>query len=130
MILTLSRFYSGACTMGVLTDEKNEIICYTLENPWKDNAKEISCIPSGTYEVVPYTSAKYPRAFEILDVPERSSILIHNGNTLKDTRGCILVGAMAGKLDADDAVTKSRDMLEELYLKYFNGFTLKIKYLT
>ena len=124
--LTLSRFYSGKCTLGVLTDEQNEIVCYTLENPWEDNARNVSCIPDGDYEVVPYSSAKYQHSFEILDVPGRDAILIHQGNTIKDTLGCILVGESLGKLGMDNAALKSRDKLDSMVLKYFNGFNLKI----
>lgn len=124
--LILSRFYSGKCTLGVITDEQNEIICYTLENPWEDNARNVSCIPDGDYEVVPYSSAKYPHSFEIIDVPGRDAILIHHGNTIKDTLGCILVGESLGKLGMENAVLKSRDKLDSMVLKYFNGFNLKI----
>ena len=73
-----------------------ERMCDTLENPWKDNQRNISCIPEGNYKVrlrLPRESASRDYIHLLLeDVENRSYILFHRGNTAKDTRGCILVG--------------------------------------
>ena len=73
-----------------------ERMCDTLENPWLDNQRNISCIPEGEYKVrlrLPRESATRDYVHLLVkDVENRSYILFHRGNTAKDTRGCILVG--------------------------------------
>lgn len=51
----------------------------------------------------------------IKDVPGFEYILIHWGNTAKDTDGCYLVGAELGKLGGEDAVLTSRVTYVKLY---------------
>ena len=107
--------YSNNSTIGRLYCEE-EFLCYTLENKWDDNKARVSCIPEGTYEV---TTKEYGRFYEryghpivkLLDVPERSEILIHKGNYPKDTLGCILVGDSKGK----DAVFNSSKTYNKIY---------------
>lgn len=67
-------------------------ICVTVENPWKDNRPRVSCIPPGDYDVGPHSGLKYKDVWILHGVPGRSAILIHKGNTEKDTDGCIIVG--------------------------------------
>ena len=73
-----------------------ERFCDTLELPYRDNQKSISCIPTGKYKVrlrLPRESAtRHYIHLLVKDVKDRSHILFHRGNTAKDTRGCILVG--------------------------------------
>ena len=69
------------------------ISLYTLEDPWLENAKGISCIPTGVYRCILSTSARFNRVMpELLAVPGRTGIRIHGGNTVADTEGCPLVG--------------------------------------
>jgi len=53
-------------------------------------------IPSGSYKCIPHGWQAEPvhilRVWEITNVPERTGILFHAGNTDKDTLGCVLVG--------------------------------------
>ncbi|NLL66618.1 MAG: hypothetical protein GX236_02810 [Clostridiaceae bacterium] len=76
---------------------------YTLELPWRDNAKNISRIPEGVYKVRKRYSQRFGNHFEVLGVPDRTLILIHKGNFPEDTDGCILPG-----LSLVDIGTKSR----------------------
>ena len=73
-----------------------ELFCDTLENPWKNNQRNISCIPDGEYDVrlrLPRESASRDYIHLLVkEVPNRDWILFHRGNTAKDTSGCILVG--------------------------------------
>ena len=73
-----------------------ERMCDTLENPWKDNQRNISCIPEGEYKVrlrlARESASRDYLHLLVQDVPNRDWILFHRGNTAKDTRGCILVG--------------------------------------
>jgi hypothetical protein len=73
-----------------------EFYGHTLELTWKDNKKSVSCIPKGVYEARKRSgdeSGKYKyQHIEILDVPDRSLILIHVGNFPKNSKGCLLLG--------------------------------------
>ena len=100
---------------------------FTLENPWFENKKWVSCIPTGEYEVWPYSSQKYPDVYEIKFVENRTHILFHWGNYERDTSGCILLGLSAGMMNGQPSVQKSRKAVE-YFLKLTNGekFILKI----
>ena len=80
----------------------------TLELPWLDNARRVSCIPVGKYQLRRINSPTFGQAFEVADVPNRSEILIHPGNTVEDIQGCILVGEYFGFLPPLFAVRDSR----------------------
>jgi hypothetical protein len=100
-------------------------VCETLELPWRDNQRSISCIPTGTYQVVERTSPKFKDHLHVLKVPGRSYILIHAGNTHNDIRGCILPGVKRGKLGAENAVLGSRTALREI-LQYCKGQEIEL----
>lgn len=52
-----------------------------------------TAIPTGTYKVIVNTSPKFKRNLpRLLNVPGYDGVLIHRGNTDRDTSGCILVG--------------------------------------
>ena len=104
-----------------------EYQCETLELPWLDNKKSISCIPEGQYKVKfreAYESRSYNyKHLIVMGVPDRSYILFHIGNRTKDSRGCILTG----KTRKDDFVGLSKkahsglmDALEELKITNIN----------
>ena len=88
---------------------------FTVEKPWEDNKKNKSCIPDGLYllEKRVYDKGGYV-CFELLDVKDRSHILIHRGNTKNDVSGCIAVGKHLGYVDGLWAVTNSRAAFEEI----------------
>jgi hypothetical protein len=92
--------------------------CFTLELPWKDNQRKISCIPAGRYKVVPRFSQRFNNHLHILDVPERTFILIHEANFVHQLEGCIAVGASRidlngdGKLDITQSVITKNKILE------------------
>ncbi len=88
-------------------------IFYTLELPYLNNEKNISCIPLGAYECVRHWSRKFPyQHLQLLGVPARSGILIHAGNTVKDTTGCILIAK--GLTAANNLTATSRKAVDEL----------------
>lgn len=72
-----------------------------LELPWRDNAREISCIPDGTYVVSPRHNAKFGDHLIVHKVLNRDFILFHSGNLPEHTHGCILVGLRHGDIDGD-----------------------------
>lgn len=78
-------------TFGVFLKD-NVPLVLTLELPWNDNQKDKSCIPVGIYQCKKYSSEKFKDVWEITNVPGRSSILIHAGNSMDDIHGCVAVG--------------------------------------
>jgi hypothetical protein len=94
-LLLIRDTFTDKSTMGELF-LNGERMCDTLELPYKDNQKRISCIPAGEYSVrirVARESASRDYVHLLVqDVKDRSYILFHRGNRAEDTRGCILVG--------------------------------------
>ena len=94
-LLLIRDTFSKESTLGELFIN-GERICDTLENPWKDNQRNISCIPEGEYPVrlrlARESASRDYLHLLVQEVPNRDWILFHRGNTAKDTSGCILVG--------------------------------------
>ena len=68
-------------------------------------------IPAGSYVCLRTIYHKHNvETFEITDVPLRSRILFHVGNTEEDTRGCVLVGMRRGSLWVPDEDTLGRPL--------------------
>lgn len=90
--------------------------CKTLELAWKNNQKNISCIPKGLYKVIPHYSGKFGRVYWLQDVENRSYIYFHVGNYYKDTLGCILVGDSYSDINRDGYldVINSRKTLDKM----------------
>lgn len=94
MILELKRIaYKENYTIGKLYID-GLYFCDTLENPVRKNKIfGKTAIAEGFYKVTLSWSPKFKRMLPRLhDVPKFIGILIHRGNTVKDTAGCILVG--------------------------------------
>ncbi len=74
----------------------------TLERPWLNNQRDISCIPKGTYRCEwTFSLGHLGWTYEVLNVPNRSGIRIHKGNYFSDTEGCILLGGTFTDLNKD-----------------------------
>jgi hypothetical protein len=104
---------------GVFLDDAGIPQCVTLERPWVNNARNVSCIPTGEYKVVPHNGARFKNCYRLEDVPGRTAILIHKGNRIKDTEGCILVGQQFwndGILQSKNALDYLRDTLPEEFM--------------
>ena len=112
-LLLIRDTFSKESTIGELFIN-GERICDTLENPWLDNQRNISCIPEGVYDVrlrLPRESATRDYMHLLVkDVPNRDYILLHIGNTAKDTSGCILVG-LGSQQDVVHNSTLAMDLL-------------------
>ena len=112
-LLIIRDTFSEKSTVGELF-LNGERMCDTLENPYINNERSISCIPEGEYKVRLRT-ARESATREYLhllvkDVPNRDWILFHRGNSAKDTSGCILVG-FASKQDYVKNSTFAMDLL-------------------
>lgn len=93
-------------TFGVMMID-GHVFCVTLEPPDLDNKSNVSNIPPGSYTLRRGMSPKYGETFEISGVRSRSHILIHAGNIVDHTKGCVLVAQYFGKLKGDRAVLNS-----------------------
>lgn len=113
-------------TFGLLDDAMGNKLADTVELPWDDDKHDTSCIPAGHYICQPHNSAAHPNVWEITNVPGRTGILIHNGNTIKDVLGCVAVGMGRGTVDGLPAVLNSVATLNKLRLTLPPVFNLSI----
>ena len=127
-LLLMRDTFTENSTMGELF-LNGERFCDTLELPWRDNQKSVSCIPIGNYKArirLPRESATRDYIHIIgEDVKNRSYILFHKGNTAKDTRGCILVG-YANKHDFVSNSTLAMDLLIKEILNLGDGYNINL----
>lgn len=114
----MGKLYLSSCDSDVLKLEDNEVllqsshrfICDTLEpSPYNEIHPPI---PVGKYTVtMNIRSPRFRRYLpRLLNVPHRSGILIHEGNTVADTSGCILVG----KKERQSFLSNSRNTLNKV----------------
>jgi hypothetical protein len=94
-LLLIRGTYTEESTIGELF-LNGERMCDTLERPYFNNLRNISCIPEGVYPVrlrLPRESATRDYIHLLVqDVPDRDWILFHRGNYPYQSQGCILVG--------------------------------------
>ena len=94
-LLIIRDTFTDKSTIGTLY-MNGEKFCDTLENPYLDNKRNISCIPVGQYKVrlrlARESATRDYLHLLVQDVPNRDWILVHIGNYPSQTQGCILVG--------------------------------------
>jgi len=73
----------------------------TLEPADLENRVGMSSIPAQQYFCERYSSKEHPDTFQVMDVPGRTKVLIHSGNFIEHTEGCILLAEKWGKLKID-----------------------------
>ena len=116
-------------------DERPALLCNTLEPPKNG---EVCCIPAGEYEVtITVKSPKYSKkeAYgwcsgflpRLRNVPGRAGILIHAGNTVADTRGCILVGNNVRPGYLNQSMLTLKELYRRMKQAYYKGETITIK---
>lgn len=89
MVLILKRNYFPDGTNGKLECE-GKTICNTIELPWKNNERRVSCVPEGKYFLEKRYSAKFKWHIEVKNVANRSGILFHPANNaMQELNGCI-----------------------------------------
>ena len=108
MELELFRTYDPEGTNG----ELKLVVCNTIELPWLQNERNVSCIPEGRYELRKRFIKKFGLHLLVVDVPDRSWILIHPANDAKtQLKGCI---APVTKLTGPGKGSESRLANEKL----------------
>ena len=77
----------------------------SLELPWKDNKKNISCILPGDYDLIKTTRSNGDPVFLVTNVPGRSEILFHIANFAAgkkiELQGCIAPGMKFSDINGD-----------------------------
>ncbi len=123
MTLRLVREPSAdGTTLGVLFVD-GVFECFTCEDQLREQAGHpvatwkvpgATAIPAGTYPVTVRLSPHFGRPVPLLSaVPGFTDVEIHTGNTIADTRGCVLVGQLRGAARIGD----SRAALDRLVPK-------------
>lgn len=100
-----------------------------LELPANANTREISRIPEGVYNCSKHRSPRHGLCFSIHHVFGRDNLLIHVGNYVYQTEGCLLPGSSFQDINADGLmdVVNSRKTLDEMLDFLPNKFKLTIK---
>lgn len=136
----LRKYKKETYTIGELYID-GKLFCSTLEDKDRGLSSETplseikkikvpneTAIPTGTYKIILNKSPKFGRILpRLLDVPGFEGILIHRGNTNKDTSGCILIGEnkVVGKvinstsyeLKLVDILSKKQIMSEDIEIE-------------
>ena len=122
-----------------------------IEREWLNNAPNVSCVPTGTYKLVPHSSQKrhIGETWALVNEPlgiyhypdednpmiKRWGILIHIANRPEQLEGCIGVGSHWGVSTGKDTlphwgVSSSRRAMEHFLalLSDESEHTLTIKY--
>jgi len=124
------------CQEGIL--EAGTAQYYTIEQPWNDDKPMHSCVPRGTYVLLPHTVVNGPLAglntwaLENPDLgvfqepnnnydgsyPMRVACLIHPANQAWQLEGCIAPGKSRGLIDIGKgllpSVLASKDAFSEI----------------
>lgn len=95
--------------------------CYTLELPWRGNARGASCIPDGNYtlalrrspKVESITKGRYFSGYEVTNVTGRTYIMVHPGNWPRNSNGCILLGGEPTSILGEWGVPNSQAVFTE-----------------
>lgn len=101
MIIEVIRMYfKDTYTIGKLYID-GVYLCDTLEDKVRPLGEKVygqTAIPEGTYELRWAYSPKFKRNLpRVIDVPGFKGVLIHPGNVIADTEGCILPGENKAK---------------------------------
>ena len=94
--LTITRQPSTPTeTLGQLITTDGKFGCFTLERPWLNNQLNISCIPTGIYTAIWTLQPDLNEwHYELQNTGVRTGIFIHEGDTVLNTKGCILLGGL------------------------------------
>ena len=99
-------------TFGVLSID-DKVFCVTLEPPDELNKTSISSIPAQQYTCQKVNTLGHGKTFQVMNVPGRTSILFHAGNTTEHTEGCIILARKFGILQGGRAILNSGETYKQ-----------------
>lgn len=114
-ITIIRKEFTDYSTIGeMLIDE--EKFCFTLEDAVREiKIPKQTAIHYGSYEVITNYSDRFKKVMPLLlNVPGFEGVRIHNGNTDKDTEGCILLGYTKQKNFIGNSKTAFSDFMKLL----------------
>lgn len=125
MIITIHRAWPKRDYIIGRVFVNGVFLCNSLEPPL--NRVYFPGIPCGAYDITLSTSSKFRavRPF-IAAVPKRTGIMIHEGNTVKDTRGCILLGDNLTAGMVSNSKRRMSEIMELLTVASRAGESLKL----
>lgn len=123
-ITVIRDTYSDMGTFGKLYID-GKFFCYTVEQLWKDNLPEVSCIPEGTYQlklrfspiVQKSSDGEFSEGYEITNVPGRKYVMVHAANTFDQLKACLACGDSLGFVNNKWAVLNSKTTFKKLMHK-------------
>lgn len=131
MELYVKREHGDAvCTPGELLWEGDVHEAWTLELPIGDGSGHAPfCILPGRYKLEMRLSPHFKKMLpHVCSVPFREWILIHVGNSVKDTEGCLLVGQDRGHDVVLTSTTESERLNAKLTALLNTGTDVWINY--
>jgi len=125
----IERVYLPTETLGSWYVD-GEMVTKTMELPWENNQRGISCIPEGIYPVTKEATSpghEYPH-FRIHNVKDRDGILVHKITYVSGLKGCIGTGEFKD-LNGDQVpdMVNSGLNLQKLYDLMPDKFMLEIR---
>lgn len=128
---TLTRYYSNQeqGTFGELSIG-GEFICFTVEQPWNDNIPYKSCVPTGTYKLIPFNSPAHGFTWQFenpeLNVftqqtrrkSDRFACEFHVANYADNVQGCIGPGMGRATNEGRKMVTNSAKAMAHLRAEF------------
>lgn len=137
--------YGDRETLGKFYDAEGNVLAHTIERPWikgpdLGGLSNKSCVPDGTYQLIPYTRSKDGSHvvalineelgvyFSKADRPKpegRFKCLIHAGNYVENIIGCIAPGAGRTINENRRMVTSSRSTMAKLNVQQYSRLIIE-----
>lgn len=124
--LVLRRTRGDRASTGVLSVLSSSF--FTIEPPWLDDQPDVSCVPDGAYDLIPYQSPTHGDTWYLSNPglgvggsgEQRSYCELHSANWARQLKGCIALGLEGQPMmdpdtgQVEPAVENSRDAIAEL----------------
>lgn len=88
-MIRMNTYEDEDATHGFMLMPDGEMLP-TLERKWKNNERNVSCIPAGQYRIKRDKTGRH-QWFSVQDVPNRTFIELHEGSLPSHSDGCILL---------------------------------------